>query len=432
MPTLPSCTALLQLFRVTLAVCLLVAAAPAAANEEQAASYRTPRAGEGFTAEAFGREVQVEPRNRRSWSAWDLSLAGYRPEPDGQDLMPVGVITIWDHRPEGALFRAQVSGFYNDIFWSSPLTPGSKTEAAVVFENLTVPVPRAELVDGRSIDQEELLWGYVRPGFGIGVRKNIAPGHEDNMAALDLLLEPGFLYFRKGSDTDPRFVVPRDTALIRAHLQMRMDALERNVLELPHAGVAAGFDLVLGHRFSWNAWGMEGAEAASRGRNYVSWTGYALAAGAVPGVESDRHRLIGVMHAGTGHHLDRFSAPRIGGGPNAMGEEYGISADPVLPGATMQEFFPRHYAMATIEYRWEPVFFAYIGINGTVARLDRLRDTPAGFVPRTDTFRAVGARVTSGFLFRTRLQLAYSYNFDVVRNGSYGGHEMVVSLARSF
>ena len=32
----------------------------------------------------------------------------------------------------------------------------------------------------------------------------------------------------------------------------------------------------------------------------------------------------------------------------------------------------------------------------------------------------------TGFFFNTRLQVAYNYNFEVVRHQSYGGHEIAV------
>lgn len=396
------------------------------------APYRTPRAGEGFRTQVLGYDVRVTPRDRRTTTAWDLSLALYNPEPGDQEMVPIGVVNLWDHKEDGGLLRAQISGVYNDIFWSRPMPQLGSLEGALVLESFTIPTAQAELVDGRTVDQEELLWGYVRPGFGPGLRRNIAPGHADNMAAVDLTLEPGYLYFRRGADTSPDFVVPRNTFLVHAHLQVRYDGLERNLLELPHEGIATGLDLIFGHRFTWQNWGMLAGEDAGQGRNYASCTAYFLAAGGVPGIERERHRLIGVLHGGTGHHLDRFSARRIGGGPNPMGEEYGITSDPILPGAAMQEFFPQHYLLLTAEYRWEAVFFAYLGINATVGRLDRLRDTPAGFVSSTDDLRSLGARLTSGFLFQSRLQLAYNYNFDVVRKGDYGGHEVVLSIARTF
>ncbi len=132
---------------------------------------------------------------------------------------------------------------------------------------------------------------------------------------------------------------------------MRWDALERNLLELPHRGFAAGGDLIGGYRPDWQDWGVNGSNEAGDGRDYLSFSGYALAAGGVPGVASERHRLVGSLHGGAGRHLDRFTAPRIGGGPRPMGEEYGSTWRPVLPGAVIQEFYPDHYLVAVGEYR---------------------------------------------------------------------------------
>ena len=194
----------------------------------------------------------------------------------------------------------------------------------------------------------------------------------------------------------------------------------------------AGADLVAGYRTDWQNWGMNGAMQAGSGRTYQSYTGYFLAAGGIPGIESDRHRLVGVVHGGTGHNLDRFSATRVGGGPNPMGEEYGSSVEPLLHGAVVQEFFPNHYLLLLAEYRFEPIFFSYIGVNASYGVLDRLRQTETGIVSKTDSFTALGTRLTTGFLFDTRLQLSYNYNFSVVRQGEYGGHEIIANISRAF
>ena len=43
-----------------------------------------------------------------------------------------------------------------------------------------------------------------------------------------------------------------------------------------------------------------------------------------------------------------------------------------------------------------------------------------------------GGRVTTGFLFKTRLQLDYNYSTGVVRRGEFGGHEVTVHISRNF
>ena len=147
-------------------------------------------------------------------------------------------------------------------------------------------------------------------------------------------------------------------------------------------------------------------------------------------MESDRHRLIGSLHAGAGYNLDRFSAPRVGGGVQTMGEEYGSTWRPVLPGSAIQEFFPKHYAIAAGEYRWEAFFFTYLSVDASVGWLDRLRQIGTDVSTRNDVFSSVGARLTTGFFFDTRMQLAYNHNFAVIRNGHYGENEIVLHFSK--
>ena len=393
--------------------------------------YHTPRAGEGFRTVVFGREVSVPSQNRRSVSAWDLGVVINEPPPEHAQYLPVGALYFWRHPDADRLLRAEVAGVYNDIFLSRSQGDGP-LEWVLTFNNFTVPFAQAELVDGEALDRRELLWGYVRPGFGLGYRRQVAPGHQDNMLAVDLLLEPGYMFFDDGDKTADNFVVPQDTFDLRSHLQMRWDAFERNILELPHRGFAAGGDLVWGYRPNWEDWGVNGGNEAGGGRDYLSFTAYGLAAGGVPGVASERHRLVGSLHGGTGHNLDRFTAPRVGGGPRPMGEEFGSTWRPVLPGTVIQEFYPDHYLLAVGEYRYEPIFFTYLSMVGSVGWLDRLRGDEGDLYREDDVFTSVGARVTTGFFFETRLQLDYNYNFAAIRDGDYGGQEVVLHVSGQF
>ncbi|HAM50707.1 MAG TPA: hypothetical protein DCP92_08465 [Nitrospiraceae bacterium] len=396
--------------------------------------YRTPRAGDGFRTQVFGREITVQPTDRRSVSAWDFGLALDLPTPGGRALTPFGSIYLWRHPNDQTLFRADLVGVYDDVFFARSSPDLKSFEWVLTFDNYTLPFAQSELVDGEAVKTEELYWGYVRPGFGFGYRRQVSPGHQDNMAAVDLTIEPGFLYFDKGSKTADNFVVPDNSFELREHLQLRWDAFERNILSLPHEGFAAGADLIYGNRFDWQNWGTNGSQAASEGRDYFSFTGYLLAAGGVPGIQSDRDRLIGSLHGGVGYHLDRFSAPRVGGGVQPMGEEYGSTWRPILPGSVIQEFFPEHYLIAAGEYRRELFFFTYLSLNGSIGWLDRLTHTGNGIEISTknDLFSSLGARVTTGFFFNTRMQLAYNYNFGVFRDGSYGGHEVLLHFSRDF
>ncbi len=391
--------------------------------------YRTPRAGEGFRIKVFGKEITVHPKDRRSVSDWDLGLAVNLPTPDGKEFLPLGAIYLWRHPNDQSLFRADMAGVYDDIFLARSSPGMGPFEWVVTFDNYTIPFAQYELVDGGSVKTQELLWGYVRPGFGLGYRRQVSPGHQDNMAAVDFTIEPGFLYFSKGSNTAANFVVPHDSFELREHLQLRWDALERNVLSLPHKGFATGADLVYGSRTNWKNWGENGSETAGDGRDYLSFAGYLTVAGGIPGIKSDRDRLIGSLNGGVGHNLDRFSAPRVGGGVLTMGEEYGSTWRPVLPGSVVQEFFPEHYLIAVGEYRRELLFFTYLSLDASVGWLDRLKQTGNRIISKDGVFPSLGARLTTGFFFGTRMQLAYNYNFGVVREGRHGGHEIVLHFS---
>ena len=369
--------------------------------------YRTPREGEGFLIKLFGKEITVHPSDQRSGSSMDIGLALYRPLPENRQVVPFGAIYIWRHPNDEDLFRAIIVGVYNDVFWAHAANNMSPFELVATLNSYTLPFSQYEMVDGKSVKSEELLWGYVRPGFGLGYRRTVSPGHQNNMMAIDATIEPGYLFFGKGSKTAGDFVVPEDTFELREHLQLRWDALERNILSLAHEGFAFGGDLVHGNRTDWRNWGINGSQSSDSGRDYLSFTGYILKAGGVPGLDSDRHRLIGAVYGGIGSNLDRFSAPRIGGGDMPLGEEYGSTSQAVLPGSVIQEYFPRHYLLGIGEYRWEAFFFTYLSVDASAGWLDRLRQTGPDITDttsKTDFFSSLGARLTTGFLFHTRMQ----------------------------
>ncbi|MGO9380084.1 MAG: hypothetical protein ACLP29_16250 [Dissulfurispiraceae bacterium] len=395
-------------------------------------AYRTPRAGEGFKTELFGQEITVQPENSRSVTAADFGVQANIPGADNRGIIPFGAVYLWRHPDDQSLFRADLVGVYNDIFWAGSSPDLGHFEWVLTFDSYTLPIGQYELVDGNAVKSEELIWGYVRPGFGLGYRQKVSPGHQDNMLAIDLTIEPGFLFFSKSSYAASNFVLPQNTFELREHLQVRLDALDRNLLSLPHNGFAAGVDLVNANRTNWKNWGLNGSE--TDGREYFSASGYLLGAAAVPGIDSDRHRLLGSIHGGVGSDLDRFSAPRIGGGVLTMGEEYGSTWRPLLPGSIIQEYFPKHYAVAVGEYRWEALFFTYLSFDASAGWLDRMRQTGPSLTDTTsknDFFSSLGGRLTTGFFFDSRMQLSYNYNFSEIRSGKYGGHEILLHFSRN-
>ena len=396
-------------------------------------AYRTPRAGEGFTTELFGKKISVQPGNRRSTTALEVGAQVNLPGADSRGVIPFGALYLWRHPDDQSLLRADIVGLYNNIFWAGSFSKPGHFEWVLTFENYTLPFNQYEVVDGEAVRSQELKWGYVRPGFGLGYRQKVSPGHQDNMFAVDLTIEPGYFYFGRGSQTASNFITPHSTFELREHLQMRLDALERNKMSLPHTGFAAGVDLINANRTNWKNWGLNGEETDRN--QYFSASGYLLGAGGIPGVDRDRHRLIGSIHGGIGDDLDRFTAPRIGGGVLTLGEEYGSTWRPVLPGSIIQEYFPRHYVVAVGEYRWEALFFTYLCADASVGWLDRLRQTgpnSADTTSKNNVFYSLGGRIVTGFFFKSALKLAYNYNFSEVRNGKYGGHEIVLQISRPF
>ncbi|MBI4606568.1 MAG: hypothetical protein HY721_31790 [Planctomycetes bacterium] len=399
--------------------------------EQPGKDYRTPLAGEGFRTEVLGREVAVQPRDRSSVTAWDAGAAAVAPGVAEGEALPFASLYLWRRPDEDTLLRAVVVGVYNEVLFAKSAQPFRPLEGILTLNSFTVPAAQAEYVDGLRSDDEELYWGYVRPGFGVGYRQDLdEPGQNDNMLAFSVIAEPGFLYFDGAHEAARDFVEPSDTFEGRGRVQVRLDALERNLLELPHRGIATGSDVVYGYRSHWTDWGRGRRQAAVDEDDYASFTGYMLGAGPVPFAGSDIHRLVGSIHGGTGDSLDRFSGFRVGGGPT--GEDYEAVARPVIPGAVIEELTTSHYAVAVGEYRWEPVFFTYVGLRASAAYVDRDRLRAGEVKRRDDILPSIGARLTTGFLFETRLQVDYSYSAGVIRRGEHGGHEVVVHLSGSF
>ena len=413
---------------------------------DQSRDYRSIRAGEGFRTSLFGFDVAEEPRDRRSTSAFDLGATAYFKGPDEAQFLPFASLYFWRRPDEQWFLRATGAGLYNDIvaarsFGDSPF------EAVFAFENNTVPFDdNAQWVDGERNEDEELRKMWVRGGVGVGYRRQLEPGwnplvfaegvhpqRPDNMFSIALLAEPKYLYFSERNSA-PNFVLPQDTFELEGHLEMRWDQLERNLMDLAHRGFAVGFDGIYGWRSNWEDWGIDGVHDADRGRHPKQIQGYAIAAGGIPGL-NERHRLVSYLHGGRGWHLDRFSQPRVGGGPR--GNEFLSLARPIIPGSAISEFTPdKHYAIALAEYRYELFFFVYLSAYGGVAYIDRERLSDLGFAGgirnQDDTLYPVGARFTGPFFFRSQLQMEYNYNFDVIRDGHRGGGELMVHVSTSF
>lgn len=410
----------------------LLGAAGGAAGQAE----RTPRAGEGFTANLFGKAIEVAPRDRTRVTEIFAGLQAIPGGPDEKKLGAEGVLFLWRSTKGGDdRLRAELLGIYDDVRWNRKLVPG--LEAVLTFQNTTLPWARSEYAGGTRIASEEMKWHSVRAGAGLGTYRRIAPGLQDNAFEASLSYEPGLLLFGRGSDTAPSLTLPADAYEGRLHARARADAFERNLLELPHAGWAAGLDAIAARRGGWRDWGggPTGTHAADDSDSWSSVSGYALAAFPVPFVPGERHRLIASVYAGTGSALDRFSAFRLSGGSNA-GDFESLSR-PVLPAAGFDEIATRGYVVASVEYRFEALFFLFLHAKGTLARVDRTRAGGDGRpVSRTDSPGAFTVGVTSGFLFSSAIEIFFSRNVALESESggslSPGRSAVYVSLTKSF
>ena len=114
-----------------------------------------------------------------------------------------------------------------------------------------------------------------------------------------------------------------------------------------------------GRRQRCTEWGQVAFEPpdVARQREYLAVAAYAVAAGGVPFVRSERHRLVTELYGAIGKDLDRFSAFRVPGRPT--GYEWEALSRPVVPGVAFNELFPTQYGIADLVYRYEALFFVY-------------------------------------------------------------------------
>ena len=155
--------------------------------------------------------------------------------------------------------------------------------------------------------------------------------------------------------------------LYGAKLRGRYDGMRRNILELPHKGIAAGFDLEYTYRDKWADFGGAPPNVVftkSNTQDYTQFTGYVTAVGGIPGL-SEKNRILVSYHGGTTDKssVDRYNAFRISGGP-LPGESDDLSRVD-YPG-TMFGLIPvANYNMVAVEYRRELTFFMYLHLRGT-------------------------------------------------------------------
>ncbi|OQW32306.1 MAG: hypothetical protein A4E19_19970 [Nitrospira sp. SG-bin1] len=375
----------------------------------------TPLAGEEFHTKVLGERVEVPPRDRRNVTAASFGVQYLPNGPSFYQVLPFGAFYLWRHSHDyKKRFRGSFALAVNDVAWNVGSSASHGWELRFTFNNMIIPLGRAEYVEGQIIRDVEVQWNYVFAGFGLAYRRLLSPGHQDNALELSLTYEPGYLWFKESGDASPNFIVPTDTYEGRVHFRLRNDALERNLMELPHRGYAFGGDFFYGHRATWGQWGgvAFGAPNVDRERDYLRASGYAVIAGGIPFLNSERHRFIATFYGGIGQDLDRFSAFRLPGRPT--GYEWEALALPILPSVAFNELFPSRYAIVHATYRYEALFFLYPYIRGLYGLVEQPRFQPGGQIRNEmDSMPAVSAGVVSGAPWRSQIEVNYSYNFGI-------------------
>jgi hypothetical protein len=367
----------------------------------------------------MGQTVDIPARNRSSVTSLTLGGVLYAPMQGDTAATPIAALylkRVW----ERSRTRNVISIFVNELEYDRSF---GNLELVTRFDNNTIPVGQKEVVNNREVKSSDTLWGTVLASMGPGLRYKIAPFQVDNDLRLQLLGRAGYFYARRTAETAPNLVLPHDTMLYGLKLRGRYDGMRRNLLELPHTGMAAGFDLDYMHRDRWSNFGTtpDALFTAANTRNYLQINGYLMAAGGIPGL-SEKNRIIFSLHGGVtpGKSADRFNAISIGGGP-LPGESDDLSR-PGYPGTMFNQVFVSNYALAALEYRRELAFFLYLHLRETLIWAERAAVSDTN---RVMLNHPTGASTTigldTGFFWNSELYLGYSWDTGFIRNGKPGG-----------
>ncbi len=397
---------------------------------------RTPKAGKAFRTTLFGEEIYVPPRDRRSVTAANFGINWIPNGPSQEEVLPFGALYVWRNWDEdNRRLRGTFSGFVNDVDYMIGLRSLPNWSLLFTLDNFIAPIGRSEYVEGQRIRASELEWNSVYAGFGFGYRFPYNPFEQDSALNVFLTYEPGYRWFRRSSETSAQYGVPNDTYEGRIHGRIRWDALVRNLMELPHQGFSVGGDVIQGHRARWGAWGGPPLNTPDfkEEQTYIKGSVYAVFASGLPGIESDKHRLVTSLYGGIGKDLDRFSTFRLPGRPT--GYEWEAISLPIMPAVQFNELFPRHYGIASLTYRYEALFFLFPYVTATYGLVERLRSTPQGIKESTDSFPALGGGVVTGAPWKSQIELNYSYNFGIFRDPggappTMGGHGAFILWAK--
>jgi len=228
-------------------------------------------------------------------------------------------------------------------------------------------------------------------------------------------------------------VLPPDTMLYGVKLRGRYDGMRRNLLELPHSGMAAGFDLDYMHRDKWADFGTipDAVFTRANTQDYLQFNGYLMAVVGIPGL-SEKNQLLFSLHGGITPQksADRFNAITIGGGP-LPGESDDLSR-PDYPGTMFNQVLVADYALLALQYWRELASFLYLHLRETLIWADRAAVTDANrFYFKNSTGAATTIGLDSGFFWNSSLYLGYSWDSSFIRNGKPGSG-LILTWSKSF
>ena len=390
-----------------------------AAADGEAAEYHTPLAGEPYQTVFLGRTVDIPARDRGQTTALTLGGTYYTPKQGNTFCTPIFALYLrrmW----EDSRTRNEISIFVNDLEYDRSIA--GPLELVSRFENYTIPGGQKETLNNRDIKETSVEWGTVEASLGPGLRYMVAPFEVDNDLRLQLLGRAGYFYVSRTKETGADQILPPDTMLYGAKLRGRYDGMRRNILELPHTGLAAGFDLDYIHRDKWADFGKRGNGIFTKAdtRDYIQFNGYITGAGGVPGM-SEKNRLLFSVHGGMtpGNSADRYNALSIGGGP-IPGESDDLARTD-YPGTMFNEVLVKNYVLASLEYRRALTFFMYLHLRGTFIWAERstlLDKDELAFRSKQGASGMVG--LDTAFIWKSEVFLAYSYDSGFIRNGKPG------------
>ena len=393
------------------------------APQNTGGKYHTPLAGEPFRLNFMGRSIDIPARDRGNLTSVELGETVYFRELADTTFDPIFALYMrrtW----ERARLRFVASGVVNEADGAKSF---GKSELLARFDNYTIPFKETGFRRNEEVKESSLKWGTLSGFLGAGLRYPVAPYQVDNDLRLQILGRVGYLYSKGTSDTGPDVKLPPDTMLYGIKLRGRYDGIRRNLMELPHTGMAAGFDLDFVYRENWADYGNRSITFKKADtQDYLILSGYLVGAFGIPGL-SEKNRLVASVHGSfmDKKSADRYNVFRLDGGPFA--QETDDLCRPNYPGALSNVTLVSKHLLINLEYRRELLPFLYLELRGAFIWGDRatmIASNQIGF--KSDSGQTAAIAVTSGFLWKSQLYIEYAWDAGFLRDGKAGSSVTIV------